>query len=474
MNYRILCWLTLAWLAGWAAPLYAFELSQVERSVVRIFNQTPSGMGMGSGTVINANGDVLTNQHVTDGGSRLFVISEFSNGEQPARIVWESEEKDLALIRAAGLGLPPATLLTGEPEKGAPAYSLGYPAISDFGTMAWDVTVTGGVLSRIFNWPQPDDWNVVALQHDAQISGGNSGGPLFDNCGRVIGVNTSGPREDESFVNWSSHIKEAIALLRARGIEFSSEASPCVAAAPSSSGAGVDEQARAQAEQATQAVEDVRSGINSATQTAQDARTQAEQATQAVEDVRGGVESATQTAQDAQAQAEQAAQAVEEARSAGRLTNTLVALVAVVTLVALGLALRKPRQEIVRVAGQIAAPLSRLVQSVRRKKPAVALTGFDAQGRPVTLMLGRADLDTQQGGFTVGRHPLLVDQVLEGERLSKRHARFSGSSGSIFVEDLNSSNGTSVNGTVCPPFQPMQIQPGDMIDVGGIALRVSS
>ncbi len=473
MNHRILCCLTLVWLAGWAAPLYGFELSRVERSVVRVINQTRSGVGTGSGTVINANGDVLTNRHVTEGSNNLFVISEFSNGEQPARIVWESEEKDLALIRALGLGLPAATLFSGEPEKGAPVFALGYPGAADLGSLALDATLTDGLLGRVFQSSR--GWNVTILQHNAEINSGNSGGPLFDDCGRVIGVNTAGPAETGTRgINWSSHIKEAIALLRARGIEFSSEASPCVAAAPSSSGAGVDEQARAQAEQATQAVEDVRSGINSATQTAQDARTQAEQATQAVEDVRGGVESATQTAQDAQAQAEQAAQAVEEARSVGRLTNTLVALVAVVTLVALGLALRKPRQEIVRVAGQIAAPLSRLVQSVRRKKPAVALTGFDAQGRPVTLMLGRADLDTQQGGFTVGRHPLLVDQVLEGERLSKRHARFSGSNGSIFVEDLNSSNGTSVNGTVCPPFQPMQIQPGDMIDVGDIALRVSS
>ena len=46
--------------------------------------------------------------------------------------------------------------------------------------------------------------------------------------------------------------------------------------------------------------------------------------------------------------------------------------------------------------------------------------------------------------------------------------------GSVFVEDLNSSNGTSVNGVACPPFQPVQIRPGDMVDVGGIALRVSA
>ena len=69
---------------------------------------------------------------------------------------------------------------------------------------------------------------------------------------------------------------------------------------------------------------------------------------------------------------------------------------------------------------------------------------------------------------------MLVDHILNGERLSKCHAQFSGSNGSVFVEDLNSSNGTRVNGTVCPPFQPMRIRPGDMVDVGGLTLRVSA
>ena len=377
----------------------------------------------------------------------LSVISEFSNGEQPAQIVWELEEKDLAVIRAPSLSLPAASLFSGEPEKGAPVYSLGYPVISDFGAVAWDVTVTGGVLSRIFNWPQPD-WNVEALQHDAQISGGNSGGPLFDNCGRVIGVNTAGPHQDESFVNWSSHIKEAIALLRERGIEFSADSSPCVSADPGTAEA-----------------------VEEAIESADEAGTKADEAG-------GKADEAKDIAIDAGGKADEAKDIATEAAESVRLTNTLVALVAVVTLVALGLALRKPRQEIIRVAGhvaeKVAEPLSRLAQSVRRKKRAIALTGFDAQGRPVTLMLSRAELDTQQGGFTVGRHSLLVDQVLNGERLSKRHARFSGDNGSVFVEDLNSSNGTHVNGRACPPFQPMQIQPGDTVDVGDIALRVSS
>lgn len=445
----------LAWLAG-STPLYGFELSQVERSVVRIIDIKENGFGTGSGTVINDSGDVLTNHHVTNGSRRLFVISEFSNGRQTAEIVWEAPDKDLAVIRAPGLELPPATLFSGQPEKGAPVYSLGYPTISDFGAMAWDVTVTGGVLSRIFNWPQPD-WNVVALQHDAQISGGNSGGPLFDSCGRVIGVNTAGPHGGESFVNWSSHIKEAINLLRAKGSDFEEDPAPCVSAA-----GGADPAATRAAAEATERASAAESKAESAQQGAQQAQQQAGQASQ---------------------EAEEAQRQAQEALKRTRLSTLYMAGLAGVALLALGLALRKPRQELIRIAGHIAEPFSRRSKPERRKPkaaraqpdpPQLVLTGFDPHGRPVKIDLRRADLDRQQGGFTVGRHPLLVDQALDDDRASRRHARFSGENGAVFVEDLNSGNGTTVNGTRCAPFEPTTIRPGDMVGVGNLSLRVSN
>lgn len=457
MNHRALCWLTLAGLVGWAAPLSAFDRSQVEQSVVRIINQSSRGMSTGSGTVINDAGYVLTNHHVIDGNDSLFVISEFSNGEKSADIVWKSSDKDLAIILVPGLELPHATLFTGEFQAGSDVFAMGYPGAADGDSLALKASLSEGIISHFLNGTDiVRGWSVRALQHGATVTGGNSGGPLFDACGRVISVNTARPHimtgggrvPDNSQINWASHIKESIRALRDQRIEPSSDDSPCVSAAGGSDPA--------------------------AARTAEEAKQSAAAAGTKAEEAGSKADQATQTAQDAQVKAAQATQAVEAVVQAGRLTNTLIGLVAVVTLVALGLALRKPRQEIIRVAGKMAEPLSRLAQSARRKKPDIALTGFDTQGRPITLMLSRADLDQQQGGFTVGRHPLLVDQVLNGERLSKRHARFSGGNGSVFVEDLNSSNGTRINGSACPPFQPMQIRPGDMVNVGDIELRVSA
>lgn len=458
MQRRVLCWMLIACLVGWAGPLHAFDRREVEHSVVRIINQNSQGESSGSGTVINATGHILTNHHVIAGSNRLLVFSKFSNAEQAAEVVWKSSAKDLAVIRVSGLTLPPAPLFTGELKAGSDVFAMGYPGAADGESPARTASLSKGILSHFFDGTDIiESWSVAALQHAATVTGGNSGGPLFDDCGRVIGVNTARPHiltrggraPDNSQINWASHIKESINLLRQRDIAFSPDADPCVSAA-----GGADPAA-------TRAAEEAKQSASTAESKAENAR---------------------QGAQQAQQQAEQATQAAEEALQVGRMTNTLVALVAVVTLLALGLALRKPRQEIMRVAGKIVGPLSRLSKSAKRRlaavrsqtdPPQIALTGFDPQGRPVKIELRRPDLDRRQGGFTVGRHPLLVDQVLNDERLSRRHARFYGVDGAVFVEDLNSSNGTTLNGAPCAPFEPMQIQPGDIVSVGNMTLRVS-
>ena len=457
---RILCWMLITCLVGWAGPLHASEwsqLSQVERSVVRIFNQSEGSSG--SGTVITADGHILTNHHVIAGSSRLLVASEFSREPQAAEVVWQSSTKDLAVIKVSGLELLPVPLFSGELRKTAQVYAMGYPGVSDMGSLALDATVTPGGVSRIFNSPQPS-WNVTIVQHSAGINEGNSGGPLFDACGRVVGVNTAGPNRDSEDTNWASHINESIRALRGqpelREI-FTTDATPCVVVAGGSDPAAAN--------------------------AAAEANRQAESARQGAQQAQQQAESATQTAQEAQARAEQATQAAAEAKQAGKMTNTLVAVVAVVTLLALGLALRKPRQEIIRIAGQIIEPLSRPFKprKSRPKKaaraqagpPRMALTGFDPQGQPVKIELHRTDLDRGQGGFTVGRHPLLVDRMLNDDRVSRRHARFSAVNGAVCVEDLNSGNGTTLNGARCAPFEPTTIQPGDTVNVGNTALRVS-
>ena len=222
-----------------------------------------------------------------------------------------------------------------------------------------------------------------------------------------------------------------------------------------------------------------------AEQAEQEAEWQREEARRERERAEEAEQREAEAREEAQQSRELAEQAqVQEAHKRVGRQNTFVALLALLTLLALILAMRRPRQAIVRVAGNAMEPLRRSFKPAGHK-PALAappgetarvvLTGFDGRGKPVNIPLPGAELDPKRGGFTLGRHHLLVDRVLDDEQVSKRHARFTYRGNGYFVEDLNSTNGTVINGTqICPPFRPMPVRPGDTVRLGGIELTVSA
>jgi serine protease Do len=138
--------------------------------------------GSGSGFVIQG-GYVVTNNHVVDNAKKMTV--EFADGRQVnATLVGTDEKTDLAVIKIDGGNLPPA-LQWGDSKRARPGdnvFAVGAP----FGL---GNTVTSGIVSargRSLNG-QYDDY----IQVDAAINMGNSGGPLFDQSGQVIGINSA-------------------------------------------------------------------------------------------------------------------------------------------------------------------------------------------------------------------------------------------------------------------------------------------
>ncbi|MEM6624066.1 MAG: Do family serine endopeptidase [Pseudomonadota bacterium] len=140
--------------------------------------------GLGSGFIVDSRGMVVTNNHVIDGSDQITVV--LSNGEEyPAEVIGTDPKTDLAVLRIdAGYGLP--TVDWGDSdgvEVGDWAIAIGNP----FGLGS---SVTAGIVSargrNIQSGPY-DDY----LQVDAPINRGNSGGPLFNDFGEVIGVNTA-------------------------------------------------------------------------------------------------------------------------------------------------------------------------------------------------------------------------------------------------------------------------------------------
>jgi putative serine protease PepD len=141
---------------------------------------------LGSGFVVDAKGDIATNDHVVQGATEIRV--GFSSGAPyPATIVGTDPSTDIAVIRVhvpASALHPLAFADSSALQVGDPAYAIGNP----FGL---DRTMTGGMVSAVGrDINAPNGFTIPnAIQTDAAINHGNSGGPLLDRDGRVIGIN---------------------------------------------------------------------------------------------------------------------------------------------------------------------------------------------------------------------------------------------------------------------------------------------
>lgn len=156
-------------------------VGKVLPAVVTIINQGLMGGASGSGFFISADGYVVTNNHVAEGGQNLFVIYS-QGGTAPATIVGTAPEFDLAVLKVDGP--VPAVAEWGDSSElplGAHLIAIG----SALGR--YQNTVTAGILSGFNRELGPLRG---LLQTDAAINSGNSGGPLINLAGQVIGINT--------------------------------------------------------------------------------------------------------------------------------------------------------------------------------------------------------------------------------------------------------------------------------------------
>ncbi|WP_407676271.1 S1C family serine protease [Plantactinospora alkalitolerans] len=158
-------------------------------SVVTVRVSGNGGVGLGSGFVVTQDGYVITNDHVVGTGSDTATV-EFNDGSvAPAEVVGKDPEADIAVIKVARTGLKPIEF--GDSE----AVAVGDPVLA-FGTpLSLANTVTSGIVSaldRTFRNGEPGGQvrYYAAIQTDAAVNRGNSGGPLVDGAGRVIGVNS--------------------------------------------------------------------------------------------------------------------------------------------------------------------------------------------------------------------------------------------------------------------------------------------
>lgn len=263
--------LTLPSVAG-ADPA---DISTAARGVVRVVIVGTDGdrvfpVGHGTGFAVTPT-RIVTNAHVVrqlaeDDTLRLAVVPPDGDSADYARVVAVSAEKDLALLAITGaLRLPPLTLGGSAPGDGDEVAAVGYPMNVD--------RAQGLDLADLFR-PQPPvksrgaisgarpSRNLDTLLHTAAIARGNSGGPLLDGCGRVLGVNSFGTTSDDASdaeFSFAVSDRELLPFLKANGIEPSVNAMPCRSMAQLEEAERArlsEEQAAARAELASRAESD--------------------------------------------------------------------------------------------------------------------------------------------------------------------------------------------------------------------------
>lgn len=151
------------------------------------FGQVEEGRGSGSGSVIDAEGHILTNDHVVENAQKL-TVNLGGDKVYPAKLIGKDPDTDLAVIKVDA----PREALTIVPFGESDGLSVGQKVLAIGNPFGLDRTLTTGVISGLQRPIRARNNRPIegAVQTDASINPGNSGGPLLDSRGRMIAINS--------------------------------------------------------------------------------------------------------------------------------------------------------------------------------------------------------------------------------------------------------------------------------------------
>ena len=425
------------------------DADRLQQAVVQIWTYAPATertaaiLATGSGFVVSQDGYIVTNWHVVAGakyvsvlmpgdaepksGSRDDIVNLFMKGRQ-AKVVYVSSARDLAVIKTDKLSVPPLVITDAPLAKNMRVYAIGYPGAAEdiFKAPTADPTLTNGVIGRTYTAPLTfgsEDESIPVIQHNASINKGNSGGPLVDNCGRVIGVNTWGNSdklvhdasgdvqlEVSAGVFYASNALNLIPFLRANSVPFVLASDTCRASALSA----FEQRGIAWALIASVLLLSFALALFR--------------------------------------------------RPRERVLDTVNRSASAVSRRVSGIVGRTPRQPFVQAAVKPPRSSGMAFQTVRFAGRHDALSqSFD---------IAREKLVDSRNGVIIGRLASSVDVVIENDEISRRHARVFLDEGRVMIEDLGSTNGTKADGLVLPVNVPTLLKNGCTVRLGPLCFDI--
>jgi S1-C subfamily serine protease len=186
-----------------SAQVYALvqpSLVLIQTTFPPVEGATEPTEGLGTGVIVSANGDILTSLHVVSGATSL-VLYFMDGTRSPGALVNAVPEKDIAVLAAGRLPELFTPAILGSPgalRVGDEAYAVGHP----LGLVA---SISAGVVSgldRTYHLPETDQTIEGLIQIDAAVNPGNSGGPLLNRAGEVVGIVTAlaNPTDQDVFI----------------------------------------------------------------------------------------------------------------------------------------------------------------------------------------------------------------------------------------------------------------------------------
>jgi S1-C subfamily serine protease len=214
--------------ATFAAP----PIEGMKASTVRIICKSSLGVsGTGSGVLVGSGSHVVTNNHVVACVDKGYELTVIQSQEQRlgATVLWRSEDKDLAVLQMNGTvgGAVPAFATSDQVQDADTVYAMGFPGAADMSKESlFQVKITKGIISA-----KTTVEGLKVYQTDASISGGNSGGPLFNETGQVIGINFMKATRAEG-IGYAIQADELLPELDRLGIPYKKTSSAATPEAP--------------------------------------------------------------------------------------------------------------------------------------------------------------------------------------------------------------------------------------------------